>query len=266
MLTCCSTGVKTAVKNDVQWDSLWVDKSYHLMNVDTNPGCFLQIRFVYPVDFPDKNVLKSAQQQFIIDYFGDKYADMTPEMAVEKYSEDYINTFKQDEKDFLKEEKDEHPFEIEEVWNNSNEISSNQILYNQNNLLSVEICKEFYTGGAHGAHNYTNRVFDLKTGLRITESELFIEDYQDDLAKIMVDGIAVANNVDNALELENMGFFNINEIYPNKNFYVDDVGITYTFNEYDIAAYALGPVTVQLPYEKIRHLLRPNSPIAAIAF
>lgn len=113
---------------------------------------------------------------------------------------------------------------------------------------------------------HTNRVFDLKTGERITEAEIFVEDYQDDLAKIIVDAIALCNNVDKASDLENIGFFNINEIYPNKNFYVDDIGITYTFNEYEIAAYVVGATSVRIPYEKIRHLLRKESPIARIAF
>ena len=128
------------------------------------------------------------------------------------------------------------------------------------------ILKESYNGGAHSAHSYTNRVIDLSTGLRITEKELFREDYQDDLAKIIVECIALANNVGDALELENIGFFNIKEIYPNKNFYVDEMGITYIFNEYEIAAYALGAVTVRIPYEKIRHLLLPSAPIASLAF
>jgi hypothetical protein len=80
-----------------------------------------------------------------------------------------------------------------------------------------------------------------------------------------VDAIALSNNVEIA-ELENIGFFNLDEIYPNNNFYADETGITYTFNEYEIAAYVVGAVSVQIPYENIRHLLRRESPVSELAF
>ena len=47
---------------------------------------------------------------------------------------------------------------------------------------------------------------------------------------------------------------------------MDEIGITYTFNEYEIATYIVGVTSVRIPYEKIRHLLRKESPIAHIAF
>ena len=107
---------------------------------------------------------------------------------------------------------------------------------------------------------------NLETGNRVTEDDIFNDDYEEDLAKILVEAIALYNNVDKVADLENIGFYNINEIFPNRNFYVDDVGVTYTFNENDIAAGALGATSVRIPYEKIRHLLRKDSPIAHLAF
>ncbi|MDR2138918.1 MAG: DUF3298 and DUF4163 domain-containing protein [Tannerella sp.] len=256
LLTCCNTGRKEVKENQVQWDSIAVNKSCYAAGVDTLPGCSLQIGFVYPIDFQDKAILKSIQQLFVLDCFGNKYADMTPENAVEKYAEDYINSVREEAKDF---DEELPAYEYYEVLNN-------QILYNRNQLLSVTVGRETFSGGAHGAHSHLNRVIDLKTGRILSEKDLFIDDYRDDLAKIIVDNIAVSNSVDKVSELENLGFFSINEISPNENFYVDDTGITYTFNEYEIAAYAIGPVVVRLPYEQVRHLLRTDSPLAAIAF
>ena len=80
----------------------------------------------------------------------------------------------------------------------------------------------------------------------------------------MVDQIAKQNNVANNKELENIGFFSIDEIFPNGNFMVDETGITYSFNEYEIAAYVVGATHVQLPYKEIRHLLRDDSPISSL--
>jgi hypothetical protein len=154
---------------------------------------------------------------------------------------------------------------VNESWFSVEEAISNQILYNQNDIISLVSSKYGYYGGAHGSHQLNNRVIALKTGLQISENEIFVEDYQADLAKIIVDAIALSNNVEIA-ELEEIGFFNVEEIYPNRNFYVDETGITYTFNEYEIAAYVVGPVTVHIPYEKIGHLMQKTGPVASIAF
>jgi hypothetical protein len=267
MFICCNSETKNRIENDIRFDSLYVNKTSHLLDIETNPHCQLQISFIYPVDFQNKEILKLIQQQFISNYFGAEYADLPPKDAIDKYTKDYINNYRSQDIDFQSNTKNHEDHEIESYESYDNyEISENRITFNQNNLLSHVVDKEYYIGGAHGAHSITNQVIDLNTGRQILESDIFIDDYQDDLAKVIVDGIALSNNVNNAVELENIGFFNVDEIYPNKNFYVDETGITYTFNEYEIAAYVVGATSVQIPYEKIRHLLRKESPIAQIAF
>ena len=146
------------------------------------------------------------------------------------------------------------------------ELLNDSILFNQKDVLCYSVYREYNAGTPSPVRTYPNWVIDLKTGNRVTESEIFNEDYKDDLAKIIVDAIALYNNVDKVADLENIGFYNINEIYPNRNFYVDDIGITYTFNESDIAAGALGATSVRIPYEKVRHLMRHDSPIAHLVF
>ena len=152
------------------------------------------------------------------------------------------------------------------AWFSYYEMSTNDIAYNQNDILSYSIYVENYTGGAHGSHATANHVINMKTGAPVTESDIFIEDFQDDLAQILVDRIAKQNSVENAKDLENIGFFSIDEIFPNNNFLIDENGITYTFNEYEIAAYVVGATSVHLPYEEIQYLLKKESPIAHLAF
>jgi len=264
LLIGCRTGTQKDSENKIQFDSLFVDQAYHLLGVDTNPKCSLQIAFIYPIDYTNKETLKLIQQQFVSGFFGDEFIDFSPKDAAEKYADNYIATYKAEETNF-KRERENHESGILESWYSYNETSHNQIVYNRNDIISIVNFTESYYGGAHGSHQYVNRVVDLKTGKRITENDIFIDDFSDGLAKIIVDEIALAYQVEVA-ELENIGFFSINEIYPNQNFFVDDTGITYTFNEYDIAAYVVGPISVKIPFEKIRPLLRLESPVSSIAF
>lgn len=261
----CNTGTKEMTDNDITFDSIRVDKTYHLLDNPENPNCNLQINFTFPAKYENKEILKKIQQQFINSYLGESYETLSPEEAVVRYTEDYLSNYKGLTDEFKAEmaKADESPVG---AWFSYYEMSSNDIAYNKNDMLSYTVNFENYTGGAHGAHSFTNHVINLKTGDVIKEEDIFIENFQDDLAQILVDRIAKQNNIDNPKELESVGFFSIEEIFPNGNFLVDDYGITYTFNEYEIAAYVVGATNVHLPYEEIQYLLKKESPIAHLAF
>ncbi|MDD2437744.1 MAG: DUF3298 domain-containing protein [Massilibacteroides sp.] len=261
----CKTGVKNAGKNDISFDSIQVEKVYHLLDNPENPNCNFQLKFIFPVKMGDKNLLTKIQKQFVSDYFGDEYGELSPEEATAKYTEEYLNSYKELEDDFNLETQRSEGKQIPS-WFSYYEMSENEICYNSNQILSYSVNFNNYTGGAHGAHSTRYHVIDLRTGNKITEDAIFVEDYQDQLAPILVDKIAELNNVQDAKELENIGFFSVDEIYPNGNFLIDDTGITYAFNEYEIAAYVLGLIEVRIPFKEIEYLLRKDSPISHLIF
>lgn len=261
----CITGAKKTADNDITFDSISVDKTYHLLENPENPNCNLQINFTFPAQYDNKDILKKVQKQFVSSYFGDSYETLSPEEATAKYTEDYLNSYKDLTDEYKAElaKADDTPVG---AWFSYYEMSSDDIAYNQNDIISYTVNFENYTGGAHGAHSFTNHVINLKTGNPIAEEDIFIDGYQEDLAQILIDRIAKQNSLDDVKELENIGFFSIDEIFPNGNFLIDDNGITYTYNEYEIAAYVVGATNVHLPYEEIQHLLKKESPIAHLAF
>ena len=263
LATGCDTGTKKASENSITFDSISVEKTYHLLDNPDNPNCNLEIKFVYPRKYSDKEVLKNLQRQFVSSYFGENYEQLSPEEAVRKYTDDYLAAYKDLEEDYKAEvaKSDETPVGS---WFSYYEMSSDDIAFNQDDIISYTVSFENYTGGAHGAHSYNNHVVNLKTGKPITEEEIFVDNYQDNLARILVDQIAKQNNVSDAKELENIGFFSVDEIFPNGNFLVDETGITYSFNEYEIAAYVVGVTNDHLPYKEIRYLLRDDSPISQL--
>nr|WP_234367814.1 DUF3298 and DUF4163 domain-containing protein [Parabacteroides pacaensis] len=261
----CINSTKKTEANKISFDSIVVDKAYHLLENDSNPNCNLQIKFTYPVKYKDPAILKNIQQIFVDSYFGEEYASLSPAEAVEKYTTDYINAYKDLEQDYKKDvEKARATNGQVGAWYSYYEMSSNDIVYNENNILSFVNRLENYTGGAHGAHAVTNHVINLKTGKLITEQDIFVADYQDTLAKLLVNKIAAQNNVKDPKELENAGFFSVEEIYPNGNFLVKEDGIVYTFNEYEIAAYVVGQTKVFLPYNELQLVLRKDSPISQL--
>lgn len=263
-LSGCKPGAVKEVKNDIQFDSTMVSQQYHLLGNEQYPNCNLQIKFVYPQK-AEANVLPMLQKQFVTAYFGEAYDTLAPTQAVERYTHDYLEAYKDLEDDFETELKRADEDTPVGAWYSYYETSSDQIRYNSNGLLSFTVQFENYTGGAHGAHAYNHFVLDATTGERIHEEDIYGEGYQDLLAEILVHAITRDNDLSDPKELENIGFFSVDEIYPNNNFYVDDSGITYTFNEYEVAAYVVGPVHVHLSFDEVHVLLKPDTPIAKLA-
>ena len=156
-VTGCNTNTKQTADNDIKFDSIRVDRTYHLLNNPDNPNCNLQLNFTYPAKFSDKEILKKIQNDFVLSYFGENYENLSPEEAVAKYAEDYLNNYKELEADFKAEleKKDDLPVG---AWFSYFEMSSDEIVYNQNDILSYTVSFENYTGGAHGSHAYNNHV------------------------------------------------------------------------------------------------------------
>jgi hypothetical protein len=257
----CTSKTKTVAENKIQWDSVRVEKTYHLLGKPENPSCNLQIDFLFPAGYENREVLAALQRHFILTSFGEPYENLTPAEAVRRYAEQYLADYKELEEDFRgghEEEGHDHDHEISASWYSYYEYFSNEIKYNRNGLLCYAVNFENYTGGAHGAHSCKNHIVDLATGAAVQEADFFTEGYQEALSKILVKKIAEKNRAENPGELLNMGYFSLDEIYPNGNFSIDDTGLTYCFNEYEIAAYVVGITSVHLSYDEIRHLLRTD--------
>lgn len=263
VLAGCKTEVKKGQKNDVRFTSIQKEESYHLLENTDNPNCNLQLSFTYPEEYADKDILAKIQKLFIYSYFGETYDTYSPEEAVNKYVEDYLQMYRELEPDY-KQDLESADATSAESWYSYYVMAGNEIMFNTDNIISYTVGFENYTGGAHQSHSVTNHVIDLARGEFITEADIFTDGFEAPLAQLLVDAIAEQNDLEDTKELENIGYFSIDEIYPNGNFLIDESGISYTFNEYEIAAYVVGVTNVHFPFEKIRHLLRPESPVAGL--
>ncbi len=263
--TSCSLKNGSNEVNPVTFDSISVDRSCHLFDIEENPACSLKLNFIYPEKYADAAILKKIQSAFVDQYFGDEFADLSPQQAIKKYEEEYLKNYKTLEPDYLAEVKRaKKNNQSVGSWFNYYETSFNEILFNKQDIISTSVYFENYTGGAHGAHALKNHVIDLSTGNAVTEAMIFVEDYQDTLTQLIIATIAKDKQAKDIKELENMGYFSIDEVYPNNNFWVNDKGITYTYNEYEIAAYVVGRTNVFIPYSELKLILKPESPISAL--
>lgn len=262
LMLSCETKYEIT-ENKVQFDTLNIVKVHHLKNDSTQPSCNLKVTFIYPSFFDNENTLTAVQENFLMNFFGSPYKNNQPNEAIEKYGENYVNNYKEDVKIFFKEKEND----FSEDGHTDNYFSyyeklSNEITFNKANLISYRINQTNFKGGGNSFQQYLNHVYDLNENKPLSETDIFNDGYDKILNSIFKNKLLTANKVETISELEDFGYFGIDEIMPNGNFLLNETGITYTFNRGEYSALQLDEINIFIPYKAIDLILKENSPIS----
>lgn len=230
-------------------------------NDSTGLALELTLALAYPADYPEQSILDKVRHQVVVDYFpeGADTVFSNPDALLNAYVDDYKRFFIESESayaDLL----DEGGYFEADPWYNDQKLL---VRYNEGGLFSYTVATDRYSGGAHGEKKYVNRVIDLKTGLKVTENELFTEEAQPLIVEMIQRQLLDKHGLKTLEALEEIGFFDVSEMHLNTNFYLTDKGLTYTFNEYEIASYAVGASNVTLPFNSLTGFFKEGHPLTA---
>lgn len=259
---CLTSCFKT--NDDTKYDKLELDERVYLFEVNdtTMPYAKVDIEFNYPVKFKRKEDLQRLQQIFKGTFFNNQsYDALSPKDALHTYLESYTEEYRELGNQYYEDmgnlEGDDRP-----SWYWYQMQKSNEILFEDDNVLSYSVQHSEYTGGAHGSLQMLYYIIDLDKLTTITEEDIFAPNYHQLLTSIIIDRLMEKYKVDTPEMLITEGFFDINDIAPNNNFWVNNEGLHYVYNQYEIAPYSMGPIEVTIPYEDIKSIIIPQSIVA----
>jgi hypothetical protein len=186
--------------------------------------------------------------------FGDQYASLSPRAAVDTYIRDMSSEYTiQDQ--YSQEMSQEDLNELK-----SDLRLSTKIGYIDSLVISVhKDLAEYYAGAVHGNYGTGFYNIDRRTKTLLRESDYFVEDYAAQLIKILQRRLLISYKVKTLEELEEKEGISAVDITPNDNCSIGPKGLTYIYNPYEIGPYALGQVTIFVPYEDLQPILRPGS-------
>lgn len=255
-------------ENEIEFELVVLENKYNLDNRDDYPYCSLRISVLYPV-ISNIYDLENIQDHFQNSLIGSDYAGLQFSEAIEKYAQSYITSYKRDaevyrvskpkegvERDYYN---DGELSNMPEVFYSYHETITDSIIYNYNGILSYQITQTNNKGGNISYENIRNYVIDLSTGELLGEGEIFLAGYDTALRTIIQNELMVLHDVKYIEDLEDLGYFGIEEIIPNNNFLITNEGIVYTYNKGEYSAYQLPASDVLIPYTHIRSILREGS-------
>ncbi|ANH82494.1 hypothetical protein A8C56_17310 [Niabella ginsenosidivorans] len=129
------------------------------------------------------------------------------------------------------------------------------LIYNDKGYAVLNSSNYVYTGGAHGMYNETFYCFDLKQQKRLTrESILNIDSAQ--LVPLLEKYFRISYKLGPDKPLKEILFDN--QLTLTNNFYFTSKGIGFLYQPYEIAAYAVGPVDIWIPYAELKPYINPE--------
>ena len=210
------------------------DDSYVFIRNEIYPAKSMKyqydIRREYAVFLPKFSDLKGAEADVIRAYFKDKY-----EKEIAEYAPLLIDG--------------------EECFPNSATQSlyfvRNTYQYNiAGNFLSITYNNSMYSGGAHGMYGSFVEIFDLTTGELLGYNDFFGDHAtaNKELEPIIAGHFGEEHRVTglrNVMQYE--------EYIP--TFRIEESGIVFMFNPYEIASFADGMIEVLIPYNELKEIL-----------
>ena len=243
-----STGL-ASLTSLVSLDSIVVEDTYYEdQKKKSGPSLYASITFRYLAGD------STLERLFSRIAFGDQYASLSPRAAVDTYIRDMSSEYTiQDQ--YSQEMSEEDLNELK-----SDLRLSTKVDYIDSLVISVrKDLAEYYAGAVHGNYGTGFYNIDHRTKTLLRESDYFVEDYAAQLTKILQRRLLIGYKVKTLEELEEKEGISAADITSNDNCSIGPKGLTYIYNPYEIAPYAIGQVTIFVPYEDLQPILRPGS-------
>lgn len=216
--------------------------------LDTDGNIAFEVKI--NVDFPKKGIpteiLSGIQYVLLTDLFGSDFSTK----HIDSIANAYIDTTYKEyafERQYM-ELKSDYKYCYQEFLDGEIEQKNAQ-------FLSYKMKRYYFSGGTHGLETTTFLTFDLANGTQVTQSDIFINGFEEPVRKLLVEKLQKEFQ-ERGSDMDNLW---IDQILPNDNFALTEKGVKFWFNPYEIAPYSEGSACVTLTYEELKHWLRPNN-------
>lgn len=279
LISCGNNGYsRFSADNNIAFDTISMHERHHLDGDTSKPYCDIRLEFVYPAATSSYNT-DTLQRFFVRHMFGTSYDSLTPALAADAYVKNFIENYSADAGIYRETEKDrmkltelipginiyDNELAVKDNFYSYYESLTDSIVFNGYGLISFQVKQSNKKDDAISYNSYRNYVLNLHTGNQVTESDIFNDGYDTALQSLIINSLLNQNKVKTVSELEDIGFFGIQEIIPNRNFLLTEKGIIYTYNKGEYSAYQLDAPQVFIPYGDIRSLLRENTIVSKLA-
>ena len=132
-------------------------------------------------------------------------------------------------------------------------------IYNKNGVVTFERVDVVKKNDKVTSITHRYYSFDVTTQTYIDVNNLFRDDAIADVCQLLKQQLLTQNNAKGNEQLNDLGYFNVENISVSRNFYFDDKGVTWSFLPNELAVEAVGEPKITIPYGELETSLCENS-------
>ena len=132
-------------------------------------------------------------------------------------------------------------------------------MYNKNGVVTFERVDVVKKNDKVTSVTHRYYSFDVKTQTFIDLNRLFREDVVADVCQLLKQQLLKQNNATGNEQLNDLGYFNVENISVTRNFYFDDKGVTWSYLPNELAVEAVGEPKIFIPYGDLTDYLCDDS-------
>ena len=226
-----------------------VTKAVPIVDQNGAPKCQinLQVKYVKGDDERARTVNNAIEERLFM------FENLTMQQAVDSFANFYTSEYKKNMAPLYREDVDN---DTKHAWYEYRYEIETETEEGKDDCLVYIVELSMYEGGAHGIEQKLAMNFDEKTGKQITYDDLFVQGYDHRLREMLLEKLKKHTNTHSLEELQEEGYLFSMDIYAPQNFILDDDGITFIYNPYEIAAYAKGRTELTLSYAELKAIMK----------
>lgn len=256
LLLTASCGSKEV--NGIRFEKAKAEKEVMLAEGSDAPSCKVLLEVVYAQESEGNNTavtaINNAIEEQLLGMQGLKMQQAVDSFATQ-YTRDYrknlAEMYEQDKEDAEKHAWYEYHYTV------STEVQHTACEALGDKVVAVVLANlDYFEGGAHGIQQQLVMNFDSETGKRLTLQDFFVPGFEHQLSELLLEKLMDQQEVKTLDELKAKDFLYTMDMFPSENFIVNDDGLTFIYNPYEIAPYDKGRTEIKISFDEAEGIMK----------
>ena len=242
----------TESEDTIFFDSAISDKEVKLSNDEGSPVCAVHLQLEYATN---KNGHKA---EVVNEYIIQKLLAMkeiTVQQATDSFANTYTSTYV---RNFLPLYNQDRADTSKRSWYEYHYVITSQTQPCGRGTTAYIATIDYFEGGAHSVNQRLTMNFENKTGRLLELSDIFVPGFESQLNPILQQSLSEKVGANSLRDLHDKGYLVSMDIYPSKEFILNDETIDFIYNPSEIVSYDKGETLLTIPLSILDNILKPE--------
>lgn len=248
LITSCSTSVEN---EKIDFATITAEKTFKLdAPSSTSPKSDIKLDVLYVKGEGQKaKLMNDTISQWLFNIKGvtiHQAVDSFVNMRGKNYIADFTDLYKQDKANNA----------TPGGWYQAHYDLKTHTEQNADTIINYIAEQDTYDGGAHGLFIKSVMNFSTKSGKLVTLDNVLLPGYKTRLNEILLEKLLKQTHSKDTDELRSKGYLYSMDMCPSQFYLINSKGITFIYNQYEIAPYAVGITELKLTWDELKDVAK----------